>query len=131
MFIFYIDNDPDDCTIFSEVINQIDPSIKCLTCLHSQRGLEILSTQLDTLPDLLFLDVNMPIKDGVACLMEIRKNLHLADLSIVMFSTSISEANKKLFKMFNAMYVQKPMTYTKYIEVVKQIIETKRLSNSN
>jgi CheY-like chemotaxis protein len=130
MTIFYIDNDPDDCQIFSEVIRTIDPRIKCLTCMDSEQGLRILKNELETLPDLVFLDINMPRKDGVQCLMEIRNDEKLKDLPIIMFSTSISEANKQKFTMHHALYLAKPMTLRKYTTVLREIIEQKNLTDS-
>ncbi len=43
------------------------------------------------LPDLLFVDLNMPRKNGLECLKEIRSNMKFSDVTIVIFSTSLAK----------------------------------------
>ena len=84
--IWLADDDKDDCELFEDVLKQIMP----LTCLTIIPNGEVLMNMLTpaTKPDLLFLDINMPCKDGMDCLLEIRAQRHFSRLPIVMFSST-------------------------------------------
>jgi CheY-like chemotaxis protein len=80
MTILYADDDKDDRDLLSEALEQIDPSISCITAHDGKEALSILQENR-TLPDYIFLDVNMPVMDGKKCLTELKKNSKLKKYS--------------------------------------------------
>ena len=79
------DDDPDHGYLFEIVLKQVDPS-KHLTIVKDG---EALMNFLETnVPDLLFLDLNMPCKNGFECLEEIKQTPRLQHLPIVVYSSS-------------------------------------------
>ena len=71
--------------------------------------MQLLTNETIDLPNLLFLDINMPRKNGFECLSEIKKNERLKDLPIVIFSTSNSRDNiNHAFKIGANIYIRKP-----------------------
>lgn len=82
--------DEDDHMIFKEAINEI----KLDSVLNMiEGGIELMEHLLDPkseLPDIVFLDLNMPCKDGVQCLSEIRASEKLKNLAVIIYSTSSS-----------------------------------------
>ena|SRR5438270_10656002 len=107
------DDDPDHGTLFKIVLKKVDPT-KSLTIVKDGAALlELLSQQV---PDLLFLDLNMPCKNGYECLREIRQNPELQNLPIVVYSSSsqmtdiqksyIHKADLYMVKPFNSFHLQ-------------------------
>jgi CheY-like chemotaxis protein len=79
------DDDPDHAFLFKRVLKQVDPSAHLAVVGN---GAELLKYMEVEIPDLLFLDLNMPCKNGYECLTEIRNNLKLHELPIVVYSSS-------------------------------------------
>src|SRR3982750_256760 len=83
--VILADDDRDHGILFEHILKQVDPT-KTLTIIKDGEELiEFLSSQV---PDLLFLDLNMPCKDGHECLLDIRQKLGLTDLPVVVYSSS-------------------------------------------
>ena len=89
LLIFMIDDDVDDQEIFSMIIAKIHPSAECKFADDGVDALQKLKS-LDPpfLPDLIFIDINMPRMGGLECLAEIRRLPHLKAVPAYMFSTS-------------------------------------------
>ena len=89
MKVLYVDDDSDDREIFAEIVEAIDPNIKVVEAANGIETINLLAA--GELPDIIFLDLNMPRKGGIECLKEIRSDARLRDLSIAIYSTSASE----------------------------------------
>ncbi len=107
------DDDEDDRLIFSDAVKEIDSTVKVETVVNGEALMKHLFSRQDSLPDILFLDINMPRKNGFECLREIKGNEVLRNTPIVMFSTSSSPAHIKEAHDEGAnLYLQKPSTFT-------------------
>ena len=107
------DDDPDHGLLFQLVLRQVDPT-KSLTVVKDGSALmELLNYQI---PDLLFLDLNMPCKNGFECLSEIRNHPKLSALPIVVYSSSshmtdiqksyVHKADLYMVKPFNSIHLK-------------------------
>lgn len=83
--VILADDDQDHAFLFERILKKVDPD-KRLTI--AKDGSELLTLLSTTIPDLLFLDLNMPCKNGIECLREIRSNPNLAHLPIIVYSSS-------------------------------------------
>jgi len=73
-------------------------------------------------PDLVLLDLNLPLKDGREVLKEIREDPELTDLPVVVLTTSQSEEDIcRIYKMHANCYISKPVDFIQFSEIVKQI----------
>lgn len=124
MFILTIDDDPDDGFIFQEAIHEIDPDIRCQFVGKPHDAIKLLSDATDVLPDLIFLDVNMPCMDGSECLMEIRKIEKLKAVPVIMLSTFISEKEEKNYKALNAACLKKTGDFRALKTALAKVIHT-------
>src|SRR5687767_4760179 len=88
--IILADDDADDHLIFRDALKQVDPS-KMLTIVND--GGELLSLLTHFAPDFIFLDLDMPCKNGLECLNEIRKNPLFEQLPIVVYSSTTRQNN--------------------------------------
>ncbi|SIS42857.1 Response regulator receiver domain-containing protein [Zobellia uliginosa] len=118
------DDDEDDRMLFSEAIEEITIKTQ-LTCFkHGQELMEHLNTPNIALPNLIFLDLNMPIKNGMQCLKEIRSNPALRDLCIAIYSTSSSEKDiEETFLNGANIYLNKPNNFVKLQDSVERILQ--------
>jgi len=84
--ILLIDDDHDDQLFFLDAVRDIDATIVCEVANDGIEGIEKLKK--DPLPDLIFLDLNMPYMNGFDFLLLIRKEQRYDDIPIIIFTTS-------------------------------------------
>ena len=123
--ILLADDDADDRSFFDRALKDLPTSTHLTTVNDGEELMEYISENLEHLPDVLFLDLNMPRKNGFECLCEIRENEKLKDLSVVIFSTSFPQDKSyelgmisNLFKLGACVYIRKPRDF----EQLKQTI---------
>ncbi|SFZ92350.1 Response regulator receiver domain-containing protein [Flaviramulus basaltis] len=122
--IVLADDDEDDRMLFKEAIDEINIRTKLSIFNHGQQLMDYLTLPNIILPNLIFLDLNMPIKNGTQCLIEIRSNPMLQDLCVAIYSTSSSERDiEETFLNGANIYVNKPTNFSKLREVVEKVLQ--------
>src|SRR5688572_16027483 len=106
MKILYADDDADDREFFASIMAAIDPEISLVQAADGIETLRILSSGV--IPDLIFLDINMPKLNGVDTLIEIRKDSRLNGTKVIMYSTSINKSSIRGYEGMNANFLKKP-----------------------
>ncbi|CAN5398787.1 response regulator [soil metagenome] len=101
--IFLIDDDEDDQLLFKEAIELINPSLQCETAGNGKIALEKLKVST-TLPDLIFLDLNMPIMNGYEFLTHIKMERKLSKVPICIYTTSNTNRDMKMTKEVGASF---------------------------
>ena len=130
MNILLADDDKDDCLFFKDAIDEL-PVAPSLTIVHDgdqlMQYLEMVSTKL---PHALFLDLNMPRKNGFECLAEIKKQEALKNLPVIIYSTSYDSAMAtQLYNMGANYYICKPNDFEELKRVVHDAIKLVKQSN--
>lgn len=116
--ILLADDDKDDCLLFKDALEELPISAQ-LTTVHSGEQLMQLLNKNEQLPDLLFLDLNIPRKNGFACLVEIKQNKKLKQLPVIIYSTSFrKDVVNLLYKNGAQHYIRKPNEFS----VIKELI---------
>ena len=117
--ILLADDDIDDCLFFKDALEALPISTKLKTVHDGDQLLDYLTANEEQPPHVLFLDINMPRKNGFECLSEIKQNPKLKDLPVVMFSTS-GEQDKIniLFKTGADVYIKKPANFAQLVQVI-------------
>lgn len=85
--ILLADDDMDDTEMFCEALIDIDEKIICHCAYNGSDAMKIL-TELDEKPQLIFLDLNMPIMNGWDCLKFLKNDIKYQDIPVIMISTS-------------------------------------------
>jgi CheY-like chemotaxis protein len=130
MRILIIDDDPDDVQIFREAICQINPDIECLSARDGDEALTLLRRETE-LPEIIFLDVNMPVMDGKECLIQIKRNIRYKNIKTVIYSTSSIEHEVATLKKLGAKeFIFKTSSFDDLVQNVNGIIQTRRSSGS-
>jgi two-component system response regulator len=73
-------------------------------------------------PDLILLDLNLPLMDGREVLKAIREDPKLTDIPVVVLTTSEAEEDiLKVYKLHANCYISKPVDFLQFTDIVKQI----------
>jgi DNA-binding response OmpR family regulator len=120
--IILADDDPDDRLLFKDAITEINNDISIHTLIGGVELMEHLRDKSNPLPDLIFLDLNMPRKNGFECLEEIRNDNRLKHLCIIIYSTStqFKDILDTLNKGAN-LYFTKPYNFQDLVSRLKHI----------
>lgn len=111
MIALYAEDDLDDFDMFSDIVKVLNPSYKTVNVRNGQEVLDYLENS-ETKPSIIFLDINMPIVDGRACLKFIKKDPRFETIPIVIYSTSSNKQDIELCLQLGASaYVEKPFTF--------------------
>jgi len=117
--ILLADDDTDDCPFFKKALGELLISTNLTTVHDGEQLMQLLTNETNELPDVLFLDLNMPRKNGFECLSEIKQNKKLKDLSLVMLSTSNSKDTiSMVFKIGAHVYIHKPGDFAQLKQVI-------------
>ncbi len=123
--ILLADDDEDDKLFFKDAIEEL-PIKTSVTLVND--GEKLMNYLLDAkviLPHVIFLDLNMPVKSGMECLTEIRNNDKLKDLSIAIYSTSLSSSDiEETFIRGANIYINKPNDFDALKTVLNKVICT-------
>lgn len=112
------DDDEDDCLFFSEVLEELSLDT-ALQTVHDGVGLMNHLSTTEQLPDVLFLDLNMPLKDGNECLSQIKQSEKLKALPVVIISTSLDmDVVNVLHQKGAHYYIRKPGNFTKLKDLI-------------
>ena len=86
--IMIVDDDEDDIELFCDAAKDIDGNIECISASNGEEALTKLNNVKSRLPDYIFLDLNMPRLNGKQCLRQLKSNVKLRDIPVVIYSTS-------------------------------------------
>ena len=129
--VYLADDDPDDRLLFEEALMEVSKNVELTTANNGEQLMKILDNVASPLPHLIFLDLNMPLKNGFECLDEIRKDKKLKNIPVVIFSTSSQkEAVDKVYNKGADYYICKPDSFHKLKEVLDRMFSIDLSGNS-
>lgn len=122
--IFLADDDPDDRSFFEEALNRIRIPSVLTVAYDGVELMENLEAIVDPpLPYVIFLDLNMPRKNGFECLHEIRATPKLKDIPVVIFSTTASEdAVNQSYQDGANYYICKPRSFEGLVNIIENVL---------
>ena len=123
LHIVLADDDEDDRLFFKEAFEEIKIKTIVDTVNDGVELMDFLNKPDLVLPHVLFLDLNMPRKNGLECLQEIRNNKKLKDLSVAIYSTSASEDDiEETFVKGANVYIKKPNDFNILKKILGEVI---------
>lgn len=121
--ILLADDDKDDNILFQDILNELPLSTRLTTVFNGEQLMQLLNETEEQLPDILFLDLNMPRKNGLTCLLEIKRSEKLKLLSVIIYSTSYEpEVVSLLYRNGATHYIRKPNSYNQLKKLVYQAL---------
>ena len=120
LHILLADDDEGDRLLFTVAFSELKIKTVVSTVNDGTELMEWLNKQENSLPYILFLDLNMPSKSGIECLKEIKSNPRLEDVLIAIYSTSENEKDiDETFLNGANVYISKPNDFN----LLKQVLE--------
>jgi len=116
------DDDIDDTEMFCEALAVVDENIICHCAKNGSEALKILN-DLNEKPELIFLDLNMPVMSGWDCLKIIKKHQIFQEIPVIMISTSSHQKDIDTASELGAIcYFVKPNSFTDLKNILEEII---------
>jgi CheY-like chemotaxis protein len=124
MLVLIADDDIEDREIFLEAIKEIDSSIRCMEVRNGKETLDVLTKELVVLPNYVFLDINMPILDGKACLGKMKAHPMLKSIPVIMYSTSFNpEEIRECYRMGAKKFITKPGSFVDLLASLEPVFK--------
>lgn len=120
--VYLIDDDQDDREIFALALESAHQEAVYYAAKNGQEALEALTT--GTVPDYIFIDLNMPYMSGRECLQEIKKRPMLKDVPAIVYTTSSHSRDvDELMKLGAEHYLVKPNSLAKLTEILHDLLK--------
>ncbi|HTI89650.1 MAG TPA: response regulator [Puia sp.] len=117
--ILLVEDDDDDVSDFMAELNKINIPCKCT---RANSGDQAISQLTYLLPDIIFLDVNLPGMNGLECLAEIRQIHRLDNVPVVLYSMGLlSSYKEKGMKLGASDCVEKPISSARLGDIIRKL----------
>ncbi|GGH62951.1 CheY-like chemotaxis protein [Filimonas zeae] len=114
------DDDDEDCMIFADAIAAIEANVELNTVKNGEILMQLLKKYV---PDLLFLDIQMPYQDGRQCIKAIRANREYDALPVIVYTGMRNPDSVNFFFREGAnFFLEKPETMGKLKIALYQIL---------
>ena len=122
--IFLADDDADDCMLFEDALREVCTTTELRTANDGVELIQLMETNVPPPPDVIFLDLNMPRKNGFECLELLKNNLAWKDIPVVIFSTTGQEEMiKKVYETGANFFIRKPGSFPKLKQAIRQVLD--------
>jgi CheY-like chemotaxis protein len=118
--VLLVDDDSEESYLFNEALEHAHLHINLSRATDGNDLMAYLGNR--PTPDLVFMDINMPYKDGLEALNEIRVNPKFKNLPLIIYSTTKNEDRiNACYEKGADMFVIKPDDFDELMQVVKKI----------
>lgn len=122
--IVLVDDDRDDQEIFRSACAIVDESVEVVGFENGEQALRSIPG-MPSLPDLIFLDINMPRLNGIEVLRELKHSSRLAAVPVVIYSTSFDSRVKERCSNLGAIEImEKPSCFDTLCSKLKSVLHT-------
>ena len=125
--LMLIDDDEDDREIFLTIVEDSYPAFSLSVATNGQEALQKLQNS-SSQPDIIFLDLNMPLMNGRQFMQAIKTDIKLQQIPIVILSTSSDHKTRSDMEILGAKYfITKPDKYSAWKEMLNDFFLNSRL----
>lgn len=122
--LYLLDDDSDDLDFFCEAVSVIDPEIICVRSSDSDAALRAFKASDVPVPDIIFLDLNMPVVDGREFLAGIKALKPYAHVPVIIYSTSSHHRDiDETMQLGASGFVTKPYSLERLVEALSAIFD--------
>lgn len=120
--LFLVDDDADEQWIFTTALSAVDPTIQLSGAANGQEAIRQLAGALST-PDIIFLDLNMPIMNGIECLRRLKSDPGLSNIPTIMYSTTADPLIISQTKEMGAQeFITKPYEFDELVRTLRGLL---------
>lgn len=117
------DDDEDDRLFFTDAFEELKINTIVNTVNNGKELLNFLNHPETVLPHIIFLDLNMPILNGIDCLKQIKSNDKFKDIAIAIYSTSSSDQDiEDTFVLGANIYIKKPSNFDELKKILSDVV---------
>jgi CheY-like chemotaxis protein len=118
-----VDDDAEDTELFCEALGEIDTSIHCYFASYGKEAFQKLDDKEIPLPDIIFLDINMPQMNGWRCLTKLKESETYKGIPVIMYSTSSNKKDIEIaFDLGALFFFTKPNDYKQLKEFLRIVV---------
>lgn len=122
MEFLLIDDDADDRQLFKEALEAADASVRCNEAAGGEEAFHHLTKGEE--PDLIFLDINLPVMNGWDFLKKLKQSEQLRKIPVVIYSTSSHQRDKDIAGELGAVcFITKPDQYRQIRQLLSGIVQ--------
>lgn len=123
ILITLADDDEDDRLFFTDAFDELKINTVVNTVKNGRELINFLNHPETVLPNIIFLDLNMPILNGIDALQEIKQNERYKDIAIAIYSTSSSEEDiENTFVLGANIYIKKPSNFNDLKKILSDVV---------
>ena len=123
ILITLADDDEDDRLFFTDAFDELKINTVVNTVNNGRELINFLNHEETVLPNIIFLDLNMPILNGIEALKEIKQNDKFKDIAIAIYSTSSSEEDvENTFVLGANIYIKKPSNFNDLKKILSDVV---------
>lgn len=123
--VFIIDDDHDDQELLIEALTEINESLLFFKADNGSEAMNKLISGEIPIPDVIFVDLNMPLVDGKQFLSKIKAENTYSKIPVIVFSTSDDKfESNKLIEMGAAYFIKKPSDFKSLIKELEIIFRS-------
>jgi len=120
--LFLVDDDADEQWIFDTALNAVDPSIELSRAANGQDAIRQLASSTSQ-PDIIFLDLNMPVMNGLECLRLLKSHPGLSGIPTIMYSTAADpETISQSREMGAEDFITKPHHFEDLVDTLRGVL---------
>jgi CheY-like chemotaxis protein len=120
--VLIADDDQEDFELLSEAIDGLGQNMKIR---RAENGNALLEMVQESAPDILFLDIEMPCRDGKSCIKTIRNNRDFDNLPIIVYTGNRDEELINFcFRNGINLYIHKPDSFSELVDIVQRVFAT-------
>lgn len=119
--ILLVEDDADDQLYFIDALKMVNPSAICEIANNGNEAIQ--QMEVPPPPDLIFLDLNMPIMNGFEYLGSIKNETRFREIPVVIFTTSKNSQDIDRTKELGAkLFFTKPANFKEFCNKLDQIM---------
>jgi CheY-like chemotaxis protein len=123
ILITLADDDEDDRLFFTDAFEELKIKTIVNTVNNGKELLNYLNHSETVLPNIVFLDLNMPILNGIDCLKQIKSNDKFNDIAVAIYSTSSSDQDvEDTFVLGANIYIKKPSNFDDLKKTLSDVV---------
>jgi CheY-like chemotaxis protein len=121
-YVLIVDDDIDDINLFREAVKEVAPHVHCSSALSGTEALKNLESNAASLPDIIFLDLNMPGMTGQEFLEIIKGSDKFREIRVVIYTTSSREKDKEdTLRLGAESFITKPYNFNDTCKALSEI----------
>jgi len=127
--IILAEDDEDDRLLFLDAMGDIANDVPVQVAVNGDELMQMLKARVHS-PEMIFLDLNMPVKDGFQCLEEIKADDKLKHTTVVILTTSRNPADiSRAYTLGATLFVTKPVDFSALQSTIRNIINSENPEN--